>query len=281
MELFHFKKTDNTYKLYGTINEYSNFSGIFDHSIEHSLLDFSSIRRIYPSGIRTWINSINKYKGTIIYINCSSIVTEWLNIIPNLITKNVSVSSFNIQENCKHCRQENEIYLSLRKNYDLKKNTITELLSCDNCSKLLKINPNENKYFRFTKQLRDNYLKKKLISINPRKSFSSEANINTLNDNINSVSTVHKGFVENISIGGLFIRNYFDTKIGSKINVEFNIPCNESMKTISSEAEVRWIRKPDYNKNILKGIGIQFLKLNTEYKIIIDNFINNFETSAA
>ena len=83
-------------------------------------------------------------------------------------------------------------------------------------------------------------------------------------------------FTENICEGGLFICTYMKFVIGDRFKVEMSIPIEDDKFNISCEVEVKWIRKENQEKNILPGVGVEFLDLSPDDKKAIKTYVYSF-----
>ncbi len=89
---------------------------------------------------------------------------------------------------------------------------------------------------------------------------------------IQSGTNFFTGFSEDISTGGLFISTFDILSVGTKLNINFNLPPNGPV--LSLNGEVRWIR--EYNDAIPDmepGMGVQFDGIAQESKKAINAFM--------
>lgn len=70
------------------------------------------------------------------------------------------------------------------------------------------------------------------------------------------------GFMEDISMGGLFVTTYTRPPIGDHTELCFSIPNAEGESVeCKALAEVRWLREPNAQTQQLPGMGLAFIKL--------------------
>ena len=89
-----------------------------------------------------------------------------------------------------------------------------------------------------------------------------------------SVSSDHNfyaGFVENMSVGGLFIATHQLKPIGE--NVEFSMTLPGSDEPIRGSGEVRWQRLYSETSNVPPGMGIRFHALDSASLARIEEFL--------
>jgi uncharacterized protein (TIGR02266 family) len=76
-------------------------------------------------------------------------------------------------------------------------------------------------------------------------------------------------YMENIGMGGLFVRTEDPSKIGDKVYLQFNLPGTDHI--IQCEGEVKWLKKQGQR---YLGMGISFSSLRHEDKALIDNYVH-------
>jgi type IV pilus assembly protein PilZ len=91
-----------------------------------------------------------------------------------------------------------------------------------------------------------------------------------------SESNFYKGFVENISEGGLFVVTWEPKKIGEKVTLKFRLP--DSTETIECAGEVRWVRvlNPD-TPDVSPGLGVRFVNMSPTQQRRVEEFIRERE----
>lgn len=91
-----------------------------------------------------------------------------------------------------------------------------------------------------------------------------------------SESNFYRGFVENISEGGLFVATYEHKKVGDRVTLKFRLP--DSTEIIECAGEVRWIRvqNPD-TPDVSPGLGVRFVDLSPSLQLRVEEFIRERE----
>lgn len=79
------------------------------------------------------------------------------------------------------------------------------------------------------------------------------------------------GFVDNLSAGGIFIATYHLLPIGETLAFEVQVPgCAEPVRGLG---EVRWVREPRDDGDMVPGMGIRFSSLDDGARAAIDAYI--------
>lgn len=89
---------------------------------------------------------------------------------------------------------------------------------------------------------------------------------------IGSDHNFYAGFLENLSVGGVFIATHQLQKVGSVIEVNIQLP--DRTEPIKARGEVRWIREYNERSNVPPGMGLRFLELPPGAKEAIDAFLS-------
>jgi len=87
---------------------------------------------------------------------------------------------------------------------------------------------------------------------------------------VGSDHNFYAGFAENMSVGGIFIATHQLKPVGSKIELNINLPDGAQLKT---EGEVRWVRVFNEHSDTPPGMGVKFNKLTDEALALIQNFL--------
>jgi len=85
----------------------------------------------------------------------------------------------------------------------------------------------------------------------------------------------YAGFVENLSVSGIFIATHKLRKIGEE--VEFSLRLGDSDETLTGIGEVRWIRQYSETSDVPPGMGLRFVELSPEGHRRIESFLRNRE----
>ncbi len=89
---------------------------------------------------------------------------------------------------------------------------------------------------------------------------------------VGSDHNFYAGFLENMSVGGLFIATHQLQKSGSIIDVNIQLP--DQPEPIRGRGEVRWIREYNERSNVPPGMGIRFIELAPGAKEAIEGFLS-------
>jgi uncharacterized protein (TIGR02266 family) len=88
---------------------------------------------------------------------------------------------------------------------------------------------------------------------------------------VSSEHNFYAGFVENMSVGGVFIATHQLKPVGDR--VEFNVHLPGLPQPIRGKGEVRWIRVFSEQSNVPPGMGIKFDTLDAEAVHSIEQFL--------
>jgi uncharacterized protein (TIGR02266 family) len=88
---------------------------------------------------------------------------------------------------------------------------------------------------------------------------------------VSSEHNFYAGFVENMSVGGVFIATHQLKPVGDR--VEFNVHLPGLPQPIRGQGEVRWIRVFSEESNVPPGMGIKFDALDAAAVHSIEQFL--------
>lgn len=88
---------------------------------------------------------------------------------------------------------------------------------------------------------------------------------------VTSDHNFYAGFVENMSVGGIFIATHQLKPVGSLLEFAVNLPGRE--QPIKGTGEVRWVRLYSEASNVPPGMGIKFQQLDPESLKAIQEFL--------
>lgn len=88
---------------------------------------------------------------------------------------------------------------------------------------------------------------------------------------VTSEHNFYAGFVENMSVGGIFIATHQLKPVGSRLEFQVNLPGRE--QPIKGAGEVRWVRVYSEASNVPPGMGIKFDQLDPESVKGIQDFL--------
>ncbi len=88
---------------------------------------------------------------------------------------------------------------------------------------------------------------------------------------VSSEHNFYAGFVENMSVGGIFIATHQLKQVGE--HIEFSINLSDGEEPIAGKGEVRWVRVYSESSNVPPGMGIRFDALEPESVARIERFL--------
>jgi uncharacterized protein (TIGR02266 family) len=88
---------------------------------------------------------------------------------------------------------------------------------------------------------------------------------------VTSEHNFYAGFVENMSVGGVFIATHQLKPVGSRLELSVNLPGRA--QPIKGSGEVRWVRVYSETSNTPPGMGIRFDKLDPDSQRGIEEFL--------
>jgi uncharacterized protein (TIGR02266 family) len=88
---------------------------------------------------------------------------------------------------------------------------------------------------------------------------------------VTSEHNFYAGFVENMSVGGVFIATHQLKPVGSRLEFLVNLP--GAAEPIKGSGEVRWVRVYSEASNTPPGMGIKFDPLAPEAVRAIEDFL--------
>jgi type IV pilus assembly protein PilZ len=88
---------------------------------------------------------------------------------------------------------------------------------------------------------------------------------------VSSEHNFYAGFVENMSVGGVFIATHQLKPVGDRVELHVNLPGLD--QPIRGKGEVRWIRVFSEESNVPPGMGIKFDALDAADVRSIEQFL--------
>ncbi|HEY5957960.1 MAG TPA: TIGR02266 family protein [Polyangiaceae bacterium] len=92
-----------------------------------------------------------------------------------------------------------------------------------------------------------------------------------LNVNLESDHNFYAGFIENMSVGGVFIATHTLRAVGHMLEFSVHLPNSDS--PIIGVGEVRWIREYSERSNVPPGMGVSFIRLGPGSTEAIEAFL--------
>ena len=79
----------NRFRLEGVINEFAQFEPLFEFKGEQIILNLKEVKRINSTGVREWINAIEKIDLSVEMVleECPPVVVYQMNMIPNFCNR--------------------------------------------------------------------------------------------------------------------------------------------------------------------------------------------------
>jgi uncharacterized protein (TIGR02266 family) len=88
---------------------------------------------------------------------------------------------------------------------------------------------------------------------------------------VTSEHNFYAGFIENMSVGGLFIATHQLKPVGER--VEFSVHLPDSEEAIRGSGVVRWLRVYSESSNVSPGMGICFDELDAASRARVEKFL--------
>lgn len=92
-----------------------------------------------------------------------------------------------------------------------------------------------------------------------------------LDVSIGSDHNFYAGFVENMSVTGVFIATHALRPVGETLEVTIHLP--DSEVCVRGRGEVRWIRDYSEESNVPPGMGVRFLDLDPVSAGAVERFL--------
>lgn len=104
----------------------------------------------------------------------------------------------------------------------------------------------------------------------PRRREHSRFSVD-LDVTVTSEHNFYAGFVENMSVGGIFIATHQLKPVGERIEFSVHLPGTD--EPIRGSGEVRWVRVYSEASNVPPGMGIKFDQIAPEAVSAIQSFL--------
>ena len=282
MSDFQFTRHGKEFRLFGKIDEFTDFSKLFETADQEELnLDLAGIRSINSCGVRSWVDHVSCYDGFIIYKNCSVPMIEQFNMVPEALGKSAWVESFYALFYCPEYDEEDFILINTKEDVDVEKMELkTEFTSSSGAE--MEPDFDIEDYFGFMADLVDpaDHLPSNSedddrdLTQKTRKPLFTKVYLP--NSRFEYHGTPHTMFSENISEDGMFVCSHLKFNLGDRFKVDFTIPEGDSSIKLTTEVEIRWIREANPGQNVLPGVGVQFLDLDDAQKVQIREYVSSF-----
>ena len=160
MNEFRFTQAEDLFKLFGNINEYSNFGGLFDHHYSHIRFDMEGVGTINSSGVRSWVENIKEFDGKVTFIHCPVTVVDQFNMIPEFMGRDPWVESFYGLFFSPNSNYEETILLEMDKNFDPRSCEFLDSIICPLDNTEMEPDFDTEEYFLFLGQIVESMDKK-------------------------------------------------------------------------------------------------------------------------
>ena len=141
----------------GIVDEYADFAELSRCAQQSLTVDFAGVTRMNSLGIRSWIQTIMKYKIKLQLRNCSSVVVEQFSMIPEFMGKNGDVESFFVHYQCVGCDYETKVLMQPSSDIELSATPCVDLkmaAPCPKCGEVLELDHDPDFYFTFLRILK-------------------------------------------------------------------------------------------------------------------------------
>ena len=92
---------------------------------------------------------------------------------------------------------------------------------------------------------------------------------------VNSEHNFYAGFIENMSVGGVFMATHLLKPLGEMMELTIYLPGREH--PVRARGEVRWVREFNEASNVPPGMGIRFVEVDSDSVHAIDEFLGSRE----
>jgi len=137
----------NRFSLEGIINEFAKFQPLFDYDGPSIILNLKQISRINSTGVREWINAIEKVSKDveIFFEDCPPVVVYQMTMIPNF-TARAKVLSVFAPYYCAECGHQEDILINME-GFNLDDGLPER--KCPECQSEMEFDDDEESYFYF------------------------------------------------------------------------------------------------------------------------------------
>ncbi|MGK5091721.1 hypothetical protein WDW89_06845 [Deltaproteobacteria bacterium TL4] len=141
------RQEDSKFYLEGVINEFAKFQPLFDFQGPQIILNLKEISRINSTGVREWINAIEKISDDIeiLFEECPPVVVYQMTMIPNF-TARAKVTSVYAPYFCSGCGEQKDVMIEMG-SFNLE-DGVPEV-KCKECGEDMEFDDDEESYFYF------------------------------------------------------------------------------------------------------------------------------------
>lgn len=137
----------NKFYLEGVINEFAKFEPFYEFDGTQMTLNLKGISRINSTGVREWINAIEKIDKSIeiCFEECPTVVVYQMTMIPNF-TARAKVLSVYAPYYCEECGNQEDALIKME-GFSLD-DGLPEV-ECSSCGAVMEFDDDEESYFYF------------------------------------------------------------------------------------------------------------------------------------
>lgn len=88
---------------------------------------------------------------------------------------------------------------------------------------------------------------------------------------LSSEHNFYSGFVENMSVGGVFIATHKSRPVGTRLELSLSLP--DEHPPLRVTGEVRWLRTYSESSHAPPGLGVRFLHVDAEGAVRVERFL--------
>jgi uncharacterized protein (TIGR02266 family) len=92
-----------------------------------------------------------------------------------------------------------------------------------------------------------------------------------LDVSVGSEHNFYAGFIENMSVGGVFMATHLLKPLGELMELNIHLPGH--LEPVRARGEVRWVREYNEDNNVPPGIGIRFVEVDAASIQAIEEFL--------
>lgn len=144
-------KSTSSVFITGIVDEYADFSSLATCAGQMLYVDFSGVSRVNSSGLRSWIQTIQRNKIQLVLRDCSPSVVEQFAMIPEFVGKNGVVESFYARYQCVSCMHEENHRYQIGVNLDADTLNLDLQLAtpCPQCGDVVELDHHAELYLTF------------------------------------------------------------------------------------------------------------------------------------
>ena len=143
----------------GAMDEHSDYSSIDAQFTDEVVIDFNNVEHINSTGIKHWVQWINKVSGDFpnlkfSFLNCPKPIVDQINMVDGFLPPKSVVRSFKVPYFCEVCDKDQICTFVLGREYDYRDGKLHLTIpdnTCDRSDCEMEPDVVEQKYFRFLK----------------------------------------------------------------------------------------------------------------------------------